>query len=256
MILGDVMKINKFTKKKNGMYDISFEDGRTITAHEDIILKYELLIKKELTEELEQKIEKENITYIAYDLAIKYITKKMRCKKELKEYLSSKEVDLKEIEKVIEILEKNGYLNEEIYVESFINDKIILSNDGPNKIRKELQTKGINTKTIEEKIAVFEKEQQIEKINKIITKMIKSNKSKSTYILKNKIIDYLSNLGYEKSLILDLLSNFELEDSKDLIKKEYDKIYKKLSKKYSGKELEYKVKQKMYSLGFQNYYVE
>lgn len=250
------MKINKFTKKKNGMYDISFEDGRTITAHEDIILKYELLIKKELTEELEQKIEKENITYIAYDLAIKYITKKMRCKKELKEYLSSKEVDLKEIEKVIEILEKNGYLNEEIYVESFINDKIILSNDGPNKIRKELQTKGINTKTIEEKIAVFEKEQQIEKINKIITKMIKSNKSKSTYILKNKIIDYLSNLGYEKSLILDLLSNFELEDSKDLIKKEYDKIYKKLSKKYSGKELEYKVKQKMYSLGFQNYYVE
>lgn len=70
------MKINKFTKKKNGMYDISFEGGRTITAHEDIILKYELLIKKELTEELEQKIEKENITYIAYDLAIKYITKK------------------------------------------------------------------------------------------------------------------------------------------------------------------------------------
>ncbi|MBO5376102.1 MAG: RecX family transcriptional regulator [Bacilli bacterium] len=250
------MKINKFTKKKNGMYDISFEGGRTITAHEDIILKYELLIKKELTEELEQKIEKENITYIAYDLAIKYITKKMRCKKELKEYLSSKEVDLKEIEKVIEILEKNGYLNEEIYVESFINDKIILSNDGPNKIRKELQTKGINTKTIEEKIVIFEKEQQIEKINKIITKIIKSNKNKSTYILKNKIIDYLSNLGYEKSLILDLLSNFELEDSKDLIKKEYDKIYKKLSKKYSGKELEYKVKQKMYSLGFQNYYVE
>lgn len=180
----------------------------------------------------------------------------MRCKKELKEYLSSKEVDLKEIEKVIEILEKNEYLNEEIYVESFINDKILLSNDGPNKIRKELQTKGINTKTIEEKIVIFEKEQQIEKINKIITKMIKSNKSKSTYILKNKIIDYLSNLGYEKSLILDLLSNFELEDSKDLIKKEYDKIYKKLSKKYSGKELEYKVKQKMYSLGFQNYYVE
>lgn len=250
------MKINKFTKKKNGMYDILFEDGRTITAHEDIILKYELLITKDLSVELEQKISKENLTYIAYDLAIKYITKKMRSKKEIEDYLATKEIEEKEIEKVLEILEKNGYINEEIYVESFINDKILLSNDGPNKIRKDLQARGINTKIIEDKIIIFEKDQQIEKVNKIITKMIKSNKSKSMYMLKNKIIEYLSNLGYDKSLILDLLNNVELEDNKDLIKKEYDKIYKKLSKKYSGKELEYKVKQKMYSLGFQNYYIE
>ena len=34
------------------------------------------------------------------------------------------------------------------------------------------------------------------------------------------------------------------------MKKEYQKYYNKLSKKYKGKELEYKLKQKMYSLGF------
>ena len=29
------------------MYNITFENGTTLQAHEDIILKYELLIKKE-----------------------------------------------------------------------------------------------------------------------------------------------------------------------------------------------------------------
>lgn len=250
------MKINKFTKKKNGMYNILFEDGSTITAHEDIILKYELLITKEINEEVEKKIQKENLTYMAYDLAIKYITKKMRSKKELKEYLESKEIEDKEITKVLEMLEKSGYVNEEKYTESFINDKIILSYDGPNKIKRELEGKGITSKMIEEKMIIFTQEQQQEKVRKIIAKMIKTNKNKSTYILKNKIIDYLSNLGYDKNLILESLNSFELEDDKELIKKEYDKVYKKLSKKYSGKELEYKVKQKMYSLGFQNFYIE
>ena len=49
------------------------------------------------------------------------------------------------------------------------------------------------------------------------------------------------------------MEKVSIKDDKELVKKEYDKIYKKLSKKYSGSELEYKVKQKMYSLGFNTY---
>lgn len=250
------MKINKFTKKKNGMYNILFEDGTSILAHEDIILKYELLIKKEINEQEEKEILKENITYVAYDLAIKYITSKMRSRKEIKEYLEIKEIEKDSIEKVLSMLEKNGYINDSIYIESFINDKILLTNDGPNKIIKELISKGLDSQLIEQKIELFTKELQLEKINKIITKMINTNRNKSIYTLKNKIIDYLTNLGYDKSNILEILNDIELTDSKDIVQKEYDKIHKKLSKKYSGKELEYKIKQKMYALGFRDFYTE
>lgn len=250
------MKINKFTKNKNGMYNILFEDGTSILAHEDIILKYELLIKKEINEKEEKKILNENITYVAYDLAIKYITSKMRSRKEIEEYLETKEIEKDSIEKVLSMLEKNGYINDSLYIESFINDKIILTNDGPNKIIKELISKGADSQLIEQKIELFTKELQLEKINKIITKMINTNRNKSIYMLKNKIIDYITNLGYEKSNILEILNELELSDSKDIVQKEHDKIYKKLSKKYSGKELEYKIKQKMYALGFHDFYTE
>ena len=79
------MKINKFIKKKNDMYNIILEDGRVLVAHQDLILKYDLLIKKNITDDIKNIIEEENLIYIAYNLALKYIANKMRTKKEIKE---------------------------------------------------------------------------------------------------------------------------------------------------------------------------
>ena len=244
------MKINKFTKKKDGMYSVTLEDETKLLVHEDIILKYDLLIKKKITEEEIEKILEENLNYIAYNLALKYITTKMRCKREVEEYLRNKKVDDTIIKKVIEMLEYSKYLDEDQYVVSFINDKITLTNDGPNKIVKELLAKDINSTIIYQRIDIFKDDIQKEKIEKVANKIIKSNRNKSVYMLKNKIMEYLSNLGYEKSMIIECINDIELQDNKNIIEKEYQKVYKKLSKKYSGKELEYKVKQKMYSLGF------
>ena len=63
------------------------------------------------------------------------------------------------------------------------------------------------------------------------------------------IISYLVNQGYSKEDInrhLDLI----VSSQKDL-EKEMEKIYKKLSSKYSSDELFYKLKNKLYSKGFE-----
>lgn len=247
------MQINKFVKKKNDMYNIVLEDGTVLVAHQNLILKYDLLIKKSITNELRNIIEEENLTYIAYNIALKYIANKMRTKKEIKEYLLKKEVDEAIANNVIEMLENDSYIKDETYAVAFINDKINLSNDGPNKILRELVDKGIDQSIAFSKIEIFDKETQKEKIKMIADKLIKNNKTKSTYFLKNKIIEYLSNLGYDKSLILDAINNISFVENNNIAKKEYEKIYKRLSRKYSGKELELKIRQKMYSLGFKEY---
>lgn len=247
------MQINKFVKKKNDMYNIVLEDGTVLVAHQNLILKYDLLIKKSITNELRNIIEEENLTYIAYNIALKYIANKMRTKKEIKEYLLKKEVDETIANNVIEMLENDSYIKDETYAVAFINDKINLSNDGPNKILRELVDKGIDQSIAFSKIEIFDKETQKEKIKMIADKLIKNNKTKSTYFLKNKIIEYLSNLGYDKSLILDAINNISFVENNNIAKKEYEKIYKRLSRKYSGKELELKIRQKMYSLGFKEY---
>jgi len=243
------MHIEKYTKLKSGQYKIHFDNGTNCLLHEDLILKYSLLVQKEVDEDSLNKLLEENQTYIAYGLAIDYLKNKMRSQKEIKEYLLKKEISADFINKAIDILTKQGYLNDDIYCKAFINDRINLSNDGPYKIKENLIKLGIKEELINIHIIVFDKKLEINRIKKLINKYIKSNHNKSEYMLKRKLIDNLTLLGYTKSFVIKEVEDIKINDN-DIREKEYKKIYDKLSKKYTGKELEYKIKQKMYQKGF------
>ncbi len=243
------MKILKYVKQKDGIYKLVLDNNKNVKIHEDLILKYNLLVNKELTDELLIELEQENQKYDVYNIAVKYIKTKLRSIKEMYDYLEKKGIAKTDSKQSIDLLIKQGYLNDEIYTKALINDRINMSYYGPNKIKKELNDKGISKELIENYIEIFDEEQQLEKINKLVERQLKSNRNKSGNILKTKIQIYLNNLGYDNKLIFEVLNKVDLND-KDLCKKEYDKIYKKLSSKYEGKELEYKIKQKMYQKGF------
>lgn len=245
------MKIERYTKLKNGQYKLSLDNNTIILLHEDLILKQELLIYKEINDENIENLLEENKTYIAYDLALNYLKNKMRSKSEIKEYLLKKEIKEELINNAIEKLKEQGYINDSIYAKSFINDKINLSSDGPYKIKENLIKLGISEDIVLKSLEVFDRDLEITRIEKLMNKQIKTNHNKSEYLLKQKIITYLVNLGYTKELVISLISKLNVDDG-DIKKKEYDKIYQKLSKKYSGKELDYKVRQKMYQRGFYN----
>lgn len=244
------MKIESFRKQKNGMYKLIFEDQKDIIIHEDLIIKYNLLTHKEINEKFLEQLRKENQKYEAYNMALKYINIKLRSNKEIYIFLMRKGIDTPLINEVINLLIKQNYLNDEIYTTSFINDQITLTKNGPLKIRKELDFKGIPENIIKKKMLVFTNELIIERIKYLIDKKIKMNKNKGSYILKQKISNDLINMGYYKEDITSVLNDIKIEDSEDMIKKEYDKLYKKLSKKYKGIELDSQIKQRLYQKGF------
>ena len=246
------MKIEKFTKNKNGMYVLILDNGNKIKVHEDLILKYELLLSKKINGELLEAIQKENQIYEIYEVALKYINTRLRSSKELIEYLKKKGYEYSNIEKVLVMLKKQDYLDETIYASSFIHDKILMTNYGPNKICGELEKLGIDNSIILDKISIYTKEIECERINKIIEKQIKINHNKGATLLKRKIQSFLLSLGYTSSYINECISKYNFYD-KNVYEKEYQKILTQLSKKYSGKELEYKLKQKLYQKGFSNY---
>lgn len=243
------MQINKFTKGRNGMYTVTLEDSTKLTIHEDLILKHNLLITKEITDSEKEIILEENKTYEIYEVSLSYINKKLRSSKELRKYLVKKEYPNELIDNVIDLLSKEGYLNDQVYANSFVHDRIILSMDGPNKIRKELENNNIEDKYIEESLVSYTEDIELERIEKIVDKQIKLNNNKGANLLKKKIQMYLINLGYNYELINRVLNSKKIVDD-NLYKKEYDKLYKQLSKKYSGRELEYKLRQKLYQKGF------
>lgn len=241
--------IEKYTKLKDGNYKLKLNNNQELKLHEDLILKYNLLLTKKLDDNLINILYEEQKVYDIYNIALKYIKIRIRSVKEIENYLLKKQYDTKLITEAIEILKRQGYLNNENYAKAYIHDKIYLSNSGPIKIMEELRKNGIDEQIINKCIEEFNTELEKERITKLISKQVKNNHNKSSMMLKRKIESNLISLGYHKSLITEVLSKTATDDN-EIYKKEYDKIYKKLSKKYSGRELEYKINQKLYQKGF------
>ena len=243
------MKIVKYKKGRNNKYIVLLDNDIELSLYEEVILKYELLLKKEIDNNLMHKINETNQEWEVYYSGLNSLKSRMRSTKELRELLLNKEFNIYYINNAIEKLEKQGYLNDRSYVKAYINNQMITTNKGPYIISRELSDKGIDNNIINEEIVIYSDEDQIEKINKIINKGIKTNHTRGGNILKQKIYNDLKVLGYDISIINKEISNYTFDDNSDIAKKEYDKLYRKLSRKYSGNELKNKIREKMYLKG-------
>ena len=248
------MKITKFRKKTKELYTISLDDNNTYDLYEEIILKYELLLVKNIDKENLDKILKDNKNYKSYYDALNILKKAIKTKKETENYLRRKEYSKDNIKFTIDILEKQGYLNDKNYAKSYVHNSILTTSKGPKKIAQELEKKGVEPSDYLLALKEYNSDIEKEKIEKLIIKKIKANHNKSSRKKKKKIQMDLINKGFYQNTIKDILNSIYIENNNEIERKEYQKYYNKLSKKYSGKELEYKLKQKMYSLGFNNYF--
>ena len=204
------MKIIKYEKKKNNIYKIYLENDQSINIYEDVILKNNLLFKKEIDEELLEQLDLDNNKEDAYNKCIKYISVRIRSEYEIREYLKRREIDDDLIEITIEKLIKNNLLNDDIFAKAFINDKLNFTTMGPYKIEQELKKHKIDNNIISKYLCDIEDQIIDDKINKQITKLMKSNRKKQN--LRNKIYMNLLSLGYSNEMILRNINNYDFSN--------------------------------------------
>jgi len=240
------MKIEKIIKTNNGKYKVELDNKEKIVTYDDVIINNNLLYKKEIDSEILNKINNDTSYYNIYNKVIKYINIRLRSEKEINLYLDKIGVK-EEKENIIKNLKKDNMINDRVFSRSYINDKFNFSNYGINKIRKDLLEHNISKEVIEEELLIITNEDIINKLRKYVLKKSKVNK-KSLYLFKQKMINELINLGYDLDDINLVLS--EIKQNDDVLEKNYNIIYNKLSKKYEDEELIFKVKQKLFQKGF------
>ena len=243
------MKILKYKKKRNGQYELQLENHEKLDLYEEVILKYELLFKNEIPDDWREQIFLLNQEYDVYYVALNTLKSRFKSVSELRNFLLKKEYPQDYVEKAISKLLKQGYLNDRSFAKAYINEQMITTSKGPRKILKELLDKGVSSDIIFEELSVFSREDQIAKIKKIAGRLVKSNRSRGGAILHKKIGHDIQNLGYDYSIVEEVLSDVDFGDTSSIAKREYDKLYRRLSRKYSGKELEYKIKERLYQKG-------
>ena len=224
-------------------------DGESIVTYDNVILENELLYKKSIDNNLYKKILLDTSYYDIYNKTVKYILKRRRSEKEIRKYLNKFDINNNDVESIIVKLKDIRLIDDREYCKAYINDKLYLSKEGINKIKEDLIGEDISIEIIEEELNNIEEYLFNERLEKLIIKKINSNKKYSNSYLKQKILSEMFNLGYDKEIILNILeSNLNSDDN--ILEQEFNKVYDKLKVKYSGYELENKVKQKLIQKGF------
>ncbi len=243
------MKVSKIKKLPSGKYNLILDNKQKLVTYDEVILNNNLLFNNSVDSETLNKINNDTKHYDVYNKVLKLIGIRMRSEKEIKDYLIKNNIEDDEINSIIVKLKTNGLINDENFAKAFILDKINFSNNGPSKIRQELQVHNIEESVINKELNSIDNSIYLEKINKIISKKVRTNKKYSNYILKQKIMADLVNLGFYRDDINNCLNNISIENN-NLIDSTYDKLYRKLCLKYEGNELYRKLKEKLYQKGF------
>lgn len=202
------MEIVKYIKKGNGNYQIIFDNEKKINIQEDVIIKNNLLYKKEIDNDLLLKIIVENEEYEIYNKCVNYIGVRLRSINEIREYMDRKDISLEKQEEVIERLLKNKLLDDSVFARAFIKDKMNFTTMGPYRIELELKKHKIDDKIIKKYINEIDRDMIYDKIDRQINKLIKSNKNKSN--LRNKIYNNLLGLGYSSEMVVSMINKYNL----------------------------------------------
>lgn len=242
------MKITKIKQISHNKYEITI-DNECFKVYDELLIKYNLLSKKEISSEVYQVLKKSNNIYEGYYKILHFITFKMRSKKEVLKKLQSYGISSDEAIVIIQRLEDENYLNDDKYLDAYINDQVKLKIVGYNKILFNLKQMGFEEKQITSYLDLIDQKIWQEKINQYCQKKMKTNHKYSELMLKQKLVQELLNLGFWKEDIDLVLQSLIFEDT-EIKKNEYLKMKKKLSQQYTGEELEKKINFKLAQKGF------
>jgi regulatory protein len=118
-------------------------------------------------------------------------------------------VNLEDTEKIIEVLKKEKFIDEERYSSAFVRDKFSYNKWGKVKLATDLKMKGIPPEIIRNALDRIDPDLYKGTLEKLIGIQRKKIRAASDYELKGKLMRYALSKGFESQLIYDILGDFE-----------------------------------------------
>lgn len=200
------MKIDKYEKMSKGKYRLFLDNGEVIDTYDDVILENDLLLKKELNLPRYNKILADTRIQEKYNACLKYIMVRVRSKKEIEDYLGRSKTNKEDISVIVEKLINSKMLDDDYFTKCFINDKLRFTSWGPYRIKNELKKHNIDNTIVAKYNYLFDEDVVYDKLSKLIDKQIRTNRKLDNIKLRNKLYNNFLNLGYESSMIVNILN--------------------------------------------------
>ena len=204
-----VTDIKESTKKK-GKFDV-YVEGKLAFSLIAADIEYFKIKKGENLPDNKYNFIMENIVYIkAQDLALSYISGKMRTEKEVCGKLRLNGFDEDIVKKVLDFLKKYDYVNDYNYCLAFIRQSLKLNPMGYFAIRQKLKIAGVEDYNIE-KAWNESNVDQLKYAELITDKKLKGKKIADEKEMR-KLQDFLLRKGYSYDIIKDIIKNHKLDE--------------------------------------------
>ena len=193
----------KLKSKKDANVFVASTDIGEYDLFSEIIVKYSLG-NGEIDDETFKKTVKESMEKIAFNVAVKYASNKLKTEKQIRDYLYKKEFKKATILPVIEKLKEYGVIDDKIYMESYIKSN---PNFSKNKLKQKLIMSGISKDLIDEKLNDLEDEDScLTNAKKFLKNKIMDQKT------REKLIRCLTYLGYSWDSINSVLKTLNFDE--------------------------------------------
>ncbi|MFN8239677.1 MAG: regulatory protein RecX [Bacteroidales bacterium] len=135
------------------------------------------------------------------------------CVSDVSSKLASWGLEPGESGKIIAMLVRDKFIDEERYARAFVNDKFRHNKWGKIKLAAELRRKKLNSQTIRDALAAIDETVYLETIRSLISNQRRRIKAKSNYELRGKLVRFMLSKGFESELVYDLTG--DLEEDRD-----------------------------------------
>ncbi len=218
---GNVISKITFLKKS---VQIVFESKKSISISEESFSSFYLYVGKELSNQEIEEIENQDRLLKIKRYAVNLISNRMYSKHEIEEKLIIKKYSKSTIDKVIEYLIENHFVDDEKYMKYLI-EEYDLKNYGFEKIKYKLSSKGFDVKLMSN--LVYDEVREHEKAEYLFKHYCKDNQTKGYKNLKKSGFNYLKSKGFSTSICLDTINKINIyvskEDDKDILLKIIEK---------------------------------
>lgn len=243
--------------QKKGYYEIDVAQAsgntRTLSVHEDILVRHELRKGLKLEESELGHIVSEAKNTDAWLDALRYLSIRMRSCYEITCYLKKRGHGSEQTEAVIRRLKNERLIDDQEFAAAFVRSRIRLSTKGPKMIYRELLQAGIDPKTASAAAKLYPRDVQLDHARTYLQKKLTSVKNKKSFSEATQVLSrLLMQRGYSREVTVQAISEigeFLEGSSAAALNYQGEKALRKY-KKCSGDELFYKVKSFLYRKGF------
>ena len=149
----------------------------------------------------------ENLYSISLRKIMSICARREFCSNDIRQKLESWGLSENDIKKIIEILIKERFIDEERYAMAFVKDKFRYHKWGKIKLSAALRLKKIPDNKITLALETIDNGSYVNEIRNLLASHRKTIKAKNLYDLKGKLLRFGLSKGYESQILYDLLND-------------------------------------------------